>query len=243
MRQVFGDHIIQKEEGIVRIASQNVNCIGIAPEINPKQDHAKNWILQNEVDILGWQETGVAFHLLPRRKRLSERMRDIRWNKFRISASNNKHENAEVFQYGGTAVMAFDEAAHRVHTTGSDSTGLGRWSWILFQGRNNHYTRIISAYVPCKSASEQGRTVYNQHRRFFQNQGITECPRKIMHSQLVQQINVWQSKGERIVLLIDTNENLSRMGALQTKLRYECQLVDPIREMYERKHQVYPQLH
>jgi len=240
MRQVFGDHIIQKEEGVIRIASQNVNCIGIAAEVNPKQDYAKNWIIQNEVDIVGWQETGVAFHLLPRRKRLSERMRDIRWNKFRISASNNKHENVEISQYGGTAVMAFDEAAHRVHSTGSDSTGLGRWSWILFQGRNNHYTRIISAYVPCKSANDQGRTVYNQHRRFFQSQGVTECPRKIMHSQLTQQINVWQNKGERIVLLIDANENLSRMGALQTKLRFECQLVDPIREMYSKKHQILP---
>jgi len=59
----------------------------------------------------------LAFHLLHRQKRLSERMRDIRLNKFRISSSNNKHEDAEIFQYGGTAVMAFDEAAHRVHKT------------------------------------------------------------------------------------------------------------------------------
>ena len=61
-----------------------------------------------------------------------------------------------------------------------------------------------------------------------------------MHSQLTQQICKWQTKGERIVLLIGTNENLSRMGALQTKLRFECQLVYPIREMYSKKNQILP---
>jgi len=61
-----------------------------------------------------------------------------------------------------------------------------------------------------------------------------------MHSQLIQQICEWQRKGERIVLLIDTNEDLSKMGALQMKLRFECQLVDPIKKMYSKKNQIHP---
>jgi len=44
--------------------------------------------------------------------------------------------------------MAFDEAAHQIKATGADLTGLGRWSWILFEGKSKHLTRIISVYVP-----------------------------------------------------------------------------------------------
>ena len=153
----------------------------------------------------------------------------------RISSSNNKHENIDKFQYGGTAVMAYNEAAHRVKATGSDETGLGRWSWILFEGKHNDTTRIISAYVPCKISADCFQTVSNQHKRCFLHQGINECPRNLMHEHLIKQIKIWQAKAENIVTLINTNENLSRMGQLQTKLKYECQLIDPIQNMYQKE--------
>ena len=238
--KIFGDRLVEKEVGTIRIVSQNVNCIGVSHEINHKQENAKDWIYKHSVDIIGWQETGVAFHTLPIRKRLAHRMKDIRWDKMRISSANNKNEKLETFQYGGTAVMAFNLAAHRVKSTGFDETGLGRWSWILFEGKHNFHTRVISAYVPCKSSVDRLQTVYNQHKRYFNSLGISECPRKLMHQQLIQQIKKWQEKGENVVLLIDTNENLARMGQLQTQLLYECQLVDPIRSTYQQKNTILP---
>ena len=156
------------------------------------------------MDIVEWQDTGVAFHLLPKLKRLSHRMRDIRWNKMRISPSNNRHEANEFFQYGGTgAVMSFDESAHRIKSTRADPTGLGRWSCILYEGKNIFFTRVISAYVPCKSQDDRRQTVYNQHCRYFWSKGIQLCPRQLMHQQLVQQIQTWQKKGDSIVILIE----------------------------------------
>ena len=53
-----------------------------------------------------------------------------------------------------------------------------------------------------------------------------------MHKHLTTEINRWQQKGEHIVLLIDTNENLQRMGPLQNMLLNRCQLTDPIRTIY-----------
>ena len=238
--KTFGDHLVEKEEGIIRIASQNINCIGCNQDNNEKEERAKNWLIQNSVDIVGWQETGVAFHLLPKYKRLSHRMRDIRWNKMRISSSNNRHEANETFQYGGTAVMSFDESAHRIKSTGADPTGLGRWSWIMYEGKNNYFTRVISAYVPCKSQDDRRQTVYNQHRRYFWSKGIQSCPRQLMHQQLVCQIQTWQKKGDNIVLMIDANENLSNMGPLQTMLLHECQLIDPIRNRFHNKNHPLP---
>ena len=238
--KTFGDHLTEKDDGSIRIVSQNINCIGVNQFCNQKEERAKDWLIQNNVDITGWQELGVAFHMLPSAKRLSNRMQDIRWNKIRVSSSNNKHESTNTFQYGGTSVMAFDEAAHRIKSTGADLTGLGRWTWILFEGKSNHLTRIISAYVPCKTAEDKHQTVYNQHRRYFWKRGIQQCPRKLMHCHLVKQIKSWQDAGENIVLMIDANENLENMGPLQTMLKHECQLIDPIRQRYAKKGQSLP---
>ena len=232
--KTFGDHLSEKDPDDIRIVSQNINCLGISTINNPKQERAINWLIRHEVDIIGWQEIGIAFHMLPHSKRLAERLKDPRWTKQRISSTHNKHEKVDSFQYGGTAMATFDEPAHRVHSTGGDTTGLGRWSWITFNGKNNVTTRIISAYVPCKSSNDKYKTVYNQHRRYFLRQGNTECPRKLFQLHLVQSIKKWQQQGEQIVLLIDMNENLSRMGPIQSALCYECQLIDPIREIHHK---------
>ena len=238
--KTFGDKISQKKSGHIRIISQNIGCIGVSNLINHKQDQAKDWLLQHNVDIAGWQETGVAFHTLPIHQRLSSRINDIRWKKVRVTSYNNRHENIGKFQYGGTAMLAFNESAHRIKQSGGDPTGLGRWSWILFEGKHQYQTRIISAYIPCKSPDDNRQSVYNQHKRYFLHHGITECPRTLLHTQLCQHIKLWQAQGNNIVLLIDTNENLSQMGQLQTKLLYECDLIDPIRNLYSNSHTTLP---
>ena len=130
--KTFGDPFDQKQDGNIRIVSQNINCLGIKAKNNSKQERLINWLIQNEIDIIGLQEVGIAFHLVPPHLKLKERIQDPRWNKIRICNSNNKHENINRFQYGGTAVATFNEAVHRVKATGHDFTGLGRWSWILF---------------------------------------------------------------------------------------------------------------
>ena len=165
--RTFGDSLLEKEDSTIRIVSQNINCIGVSTHNNPKQEQIKSWLIENAVDIIGWQETGVSFHMVSKNRRLPERMKDPRWTKQRTSSYNNTHERVSRFQYGGTAVMTVDEAAHRVKTTGGDPTGLGRWSWILFEGKHKHLVRVISAYVPCKTAGTHRKTVYAQHERYF----------------------------------------------------------------------------
>ena len=238
--KTFGDKLSQKKCGHIRIISQNISCLGVSHPINHKQDQAKDWLLRHNVDIAGWQETGVAFHTLPLHQRLPSRINDTRWKKVRVTSYNNRHENVKKFQYGGTAMLAFNESAHRIKQSGGDPTGLGRWSWILFEGKHQYQTRIISAYVPCKTSDDNRQSVYNQHKRYFLHHGITECPRTLMHTQLCQHIKLWQAQGNNIVLLIDTNENLSRMGHLQTKLLYECDLIDPIRNLYSNNNTTLP---
>ena len=239
--ETFGDEMLDKEDEIIRIVSQNINCIGVYSIANHKQDKIKDWLLNNQVDIVGWQETGVAFHMLPKHERLVERMRDSRWKKMKISSANNKHENISRFQYGGNAILAFDETASRVIKTGADESGLGRWAWMLFEGKNNHKTRVISAYFPCKIKDrKKTQTVYAQHERYLNKKGINKCPREHMAYELTEKINEWQDKGEKIVLMADCNEDLSKKLPIQKALTQKCQLVDPIREIYQTKNNPLP---
>jgi len=49
-----------------------VNCIGVSQYNNHKIEYAKNWLLQQDVDIAGWQETGMSLLKKPNKIRPSE---------------------------------------------------------------------------------------------------------------------------------------------------------------------------
>lgn len=230
--RTFGEDMEPLDEDMVRIASLNVNNLGVKSYSNVKQEALKQWIFDNEIGVIGIQEVGIAFHRQKKYDSLYERMRDIRWKRIKISQANNIRENIEISQYGGTAILAYDEIASRASLkTGKDNSGLGRWTWMLFEGKHGYRTRIISAYNPCKSKGAE--TVYMQHCRYFQKQGDSTCPRILFQKQLTAQINKWQKMGENIVLLMDCNENLTRLGPLQKAMLHECNLIDPIRLAYQ----------
>ena len=70
----------------------------------------------------------------------------------RTLAGYNKHENFSRYMAGGTMVSTFSRLSSFVISQGGDSTGLGRWSWILV-GSGDHRTILVSAYQPQKSSN------------------------------------------------------------------------------------------
>ena len=231
--ETFGNPMNKKNDDMIRLVGQNIGCLGVRSFGNDKQEQGKEWLITNDVDVCCWQEVGIAHQMLKHHERIQERLRDHRWNRLRISAANNKHEAIEKFQFGGTLTMAFNEVATRVHASGADEKGLGRWSWLLFEGHNGYRTRIISAYVPCRQRNPKNATVYAQHKRYFESKGTEGCPRTLMIIELTDLIQQWQRKGENIVLFIDCNENLIKNGEIQRLLTGDkCNLVDPIRHKH-----------
>ena len=93
-------------------------------------------MISNQVDIMCWQETGVAWHMMQRQDRIHERLRDPRWKKEKVVASHNRYESIERKQFGGTCVTPFDEIETRAKGFGFDQTGLGRYSCIRFEGKH-----------------------------------------------------------------------------------------------------------
>jgi hypothetical protein len=100
------------------------------------------------------------------------------------------------------------QLASRVADKGVDDRNLGRWAWTQFKGQHGHSTCIVSVYVPCHSEGEE--TVYKQHRRHLHGNGIMECPRHILLRELRQQLLSWRSAGNRLVVFLDANENMTK---------------------------------
>ena len=230
---IFGEAMLPKEDGICRIVSQNVGCLGVQAFGNNKLRTAKEWLIHHQIDICGWQEIGFANHVLKRHERMAERMRDLRWKGIRISTATNKNESIDRFQWGGTSVMSFDLFAHMTKSTGVDQSGLGRWSWLLLEGHRGARIRVISAYNPFKTKPTQTTTVYAQHKRYFLEKNLDVCPRIQFRKDLCEFISTCPADSEDIILLMDCNENLIKFHDLHKHITDDpISLIDPIRYKY-----------
>ena len=85
----------------------------------------------------------------------------------------------------------------------TNCSGLGRWAWLLFRGRNGLRTRIYVAYRPTRSSGNG--TVYQQHRRYLRTKSREDCPRDAFLEDLRQELQGRKQAGERIVLMMDAN--------------------------------------
>lgn len=116
------------------------------------------------------------------------------------------------------------------HSSGTDTSALGRWSWLLLEGHKGVRVRSITAYNPCKTRSCQLSTVYAQHRRYYLSKNNNTCPRIMFRRDLCSFILSCQRSQEQIILLIDCNENLCKLQDLHKHLISDpISLVDPIR--------------
>lgn len=227
----IGDKLHKKDDNHIRIVSQNIGCLGIHSFGNGKQSKGIEWLIQNQVDIVTWQEIGVAFHMQQRCDKMRERMRDPRWQKARVISANNKHESIDNKQFGGTSVMSVDSVASRVTGTGSDETGLGRWSWMLFEGKKKWKTRIFSVHIPI--SSKRMASVYQQHKRYYLENDMNICPRKQLLKELTHVIHQCQRNGEHIIICTDANENLlNDNGSVMHAFKVKCGLQEILRTLH-----------
>ena len=98
-------------------------------------------------------------------------------------------------------------------SSGCDPTGLGRWVWTRFQGRNGRTLRIITGYRPNPDSSDSTSTVFSQHQQFLLAQNDDREPRLAFLEDLGTAIHEWQNLGDLLVLCLDANEPV-RGGAI-----------------------------
>ena len=228
--EIWGDPIGMKNNDEFRIVIKQIGGMGIDAG-NPKELELKEWLGNIQADCCGLIETNVYWGKCRDRARFNERMRHGPWEHIRTSTAYNRKEFTGRAQYGGTAMICFDQLAHRASGTGADNRGLGRWSWIMFRGKNNTNTRIISAYQPNVILySENLGSVYKQHERHLLSNNIDSDPVDVFRDDLCKAISQWISKGEKIILMIDANEDV-RSGVLSTRLR-QLGLISPLQSKF-----------
>ena len=198
---------IVKADESVRFMSINVNSLSMWKRFNYKAERLK-WSLKNyQVDSMGLQEVCVNWRNF--RCRLHNTLR-YGGDPMRSVASHNTLEtkNTGDTQRGGTGTVVNGLMAKYVRDSGVDHTGLGRWSWFKLEGEPGHRTRVVTAYAPTGSKSSGLSTYYKQSDRYIKKNGLNSTPKKMFRDDLCAVLKQWRLQGDRIVLMMDANDNV-----------------------------------
>ena len=131
----------------------------------------------------------------------------------------NKHDSSDSnILYGGTALISMGSCSHRALKSGEDTSGLGRWVWTLFAGRNRTKLRIISGYRPNPDSSDSTGSVYSQHERYLRSIHDDRNPRRAFVADLKAALEHWANEGNLFIIGIDAHDNV-RTGDVNAMLR------------------------
>jgi len=186
----WGDDLsTPKPDSTLRICFQNVGGIP-HDNVHIKNSQIISFVNSSETDILALSEINVGWRHLPIHQRMHERTRGW-WEALHLSLGYYQSDPLvqSAFQPGGTAVLSINQAAHRVHSSGSDISGLGRWSWTRYSGKGEVALRVVSAYRPVYNPTGP-LSVYNRQRAHFYRLDDDRCPRLAISEDLVREISI-----------------------------------------------------
>lgn len=186
-----------------RIGFQNIN--GLPVDATRDQHTQLTTTLSNlSFDIFGAQEINLNLtHLEP----THHWWRRFKGAPFFSFPAHNIHTNSrERRLFGGTATFVANPTSQRILEHGTDSSGLGRWTWVLLSGRQGIRTRIINGYRPVRDTTNRPGTVYSQQEKYYYDQHNPREPRAAFLEDLAQLIRQCIQDQEQIVLGMDANE-------------------------------------
>ena len=80
-----------------------------------------------------------------------------------VSSSNTSESAPGRHQPGGTSIGATYTISGYIKGEGSDQRNLGRWSWMLLEGKIGYRTRVVQLYSIDNNKSKYLGSVYQQH--------------------------------------------------------------------------------
>jgi hypothetical protein len=110
--------------------------------------------------------------------------------------------------FGGTAQITTGACSHRATASGADGSGMGRWVWTLFAGKNNIKLRMSSGYRPNPDSNDRPGTVFSQQERHLRSQNDDRVPRRAFIKDLEAQLDLWMTAGNLIIIGLDANDNV-----------------------------------
>ena len=79
-------------------------------------------------------------------------------------------------------------------------------------------TRVVSAYAPTRMSVSKAETYWQQQVRHITRKRLKTNPKKMFRKDILRQLQRRRSKGERMVLVMDANEDVTD-GVVRRQLR------------------------
>jgi hypothetical protein len=197
-----------RPESVLRIVQQNVTNLPSNAKASKSRQFI-DFIRRSQASVFTSQDIGLCLHKLPDKDQWCERVLGKLTSSSASFAYNlTELTNTSVHQPGGVGVISTDDVTHRVIQRGHDPTELGRWSWILLEGKQHHRTRIITAYRPCKSSGPG--TVNQQHQRYYHRKHRDVTPRQALLNDLFVDVQGWLHDGDHLVITMDANDDVRK---------------------------------
>jgi hypothetical protein len=211
----WGDRLEAKAEAVLRVGLMNINGFPLSAKARKLFD-IKGFLLAYQFDVMGFTEMNTHWNSVDNANRLEAQTKEWFACAKRTSAYYVDHPFPVPFVYGGVSQWAIDEVVHRVTAAGEDPSGLGRWAWQTFSGRQGVTLRIVTAYQPV--AGRGPRSVWMQQKNFFLARDEEEDPRRLFIRDLVEQIQGWLQEGNQLMVNLDANEDVGH-GEMADALR------------------------
>jgi len=201
-----------------RIVVKNVNSLSIAEDYY--QWHgAIQAVLQLDAHLICFQETNLRWtqpisnHIY----RLFQRA--FQHTKIATSCSSDntarsKKKNRHYLP-GGTFTASLGRYSSRVIRSGSDETGLGRWTFMEMVGRHDRRLIFLNGYRVGRNQkySVGSITAYCQQYRILQRAGhANPNPREIFIDDLITLVKGWIAAGHEVLLCLDANEESDQLS-------------------------------
>jgi hypothetical protein len=101
-------------------------------------------------------------------------------------------------------VLSFGNISHYAKGARKDLTGLGRWRWMGFQGRNRITLRFVSVYGPCDSSNGE-TSVRKQPIQYLNNHNDNRDPKTACLEDLEKELKPWLAAGDQVIVGGDFN--------------------------------------
>jgi hypothetical protein len=146
-------------------------------------------------DVICLTETDVNWTKVTIHNRLHERFLGW-WQKLSINIAHyatlppKRIRSTTAHQFGGVAICSVNDGAAQVVSSGQDGTGLGRWAWTQYQGKDGNSLRVVTAYR-CNRPSAYAGSVYHQQKAYFEEHDDDRNPREAFWEDLSREIQPW----------------------------------------------------
>ena len=153
-----------------------------------------------------------------------------------LTCSSSTTWSASYVKPGGTMLSVDGNWSSRISKRGQDSHGMGRWSYVTLNGRDNTKLTVICAYRCCKSQNIKtvgATTSFAQQYKILRRNKIKKpSPREAFIKHMKAFINSCLEQSHEIILCLDANEEWEEKNSRIKDMATTLGLHDIVGERY-----------